>query len=192
MTDDRTTSAANRSRPRAGFLERVLGITSKSGQLGCMAIPAIPVLIVIGLVMGQSDESASPSMPPVTSAEMPLPPKPVEYIAYTTDQKAMICRAGMAMMFGRNVRTLKASEVTAGVTRISYRTPDDRKLWKLDCQVDGEKIVWRTVDAFGSNGPGPWRDRPDDDTLTFKLSGKAVAVTEYYVDGSTATETYKF
>lgn len=109
---------------------------------------------------------------------------------YTPDQLSMICRAGIAAEFGRSHKIMKATMQDDGLVRVSYRRPDDNKLWKSDCKVEGDRIVWRTVDAFGDNGPGRWRTTADDDVLTFKIEGKAVTTNSS--DGSSASETYRF
>jgi hypothetical protein len=102
----------------------------------------------------------------------------------------MMCRAGIAAEFGRSPKIMKASEVEEGLTRVEYRRPDDDKLWKSDCRIEGNRIVWRTVDAFSGSGPGRWRTSAEDDVLTFTIEGKSVTTTSS--DGSSANETYRF
>ena len=42
---------------------------------------------------------------------------------------------------------------------ISYIRSDDQKLFKYECKLDGENIVWRGEDIFAPDeGLGRWRD----------------------------------
>ncbi|MEH3099982.1 hypothetical protein [Sphingomonas adhaesiva] len=187
--------SGERAGETAGFLERVFGITSPAGRIGCIATAAAPLVIGMAFLALPDRKASNPgnglSMPPVSSAEMVKPAPVASYTTYSALEKAKVCRAATAMMFGRDVNTINATQV-GGLTRISYRRPDDNKLWKLDCQLDDEFVVWRPVDAFGNDGPGRWRTSPEDDKMTFVMEGRMVAITLHYVDGSTATETYRF
>ena len=109
---------------------------------------------------------------------------------YTPEQLSMICRAGIAAEFGRSHKIMRAKAQGDGLIRVTYNRPDDGKLWKSDCKVEGSRIVWRTVDAFGDNGAGRWRTGPDDDVLTFTLQGKSVTTDSR--TGMSASETYRF
>jgi len=44
------------------------------------------------------------------------------------------------------------------IARISYRRPADGKIFKYECRLDGNSIIWRGVDIFAQGeGPGRWR-----------------------------------
>lgn len=44
------------------------------------------------------------------------------------------------------------------IVGISYRRPADGKMFKYECRIDGEAIIWRGVDIFRpGEGPGRWR-----------------------------------
>jgi hypothetical protein len=107
---------------------------------------------------------------------------------YTAKQTSMICRAGIAAEFGRDPKIMTAKTIDSGLMRVSYRRPDDRTLWKSDCRIEGDRIVWRTVDASPGSGPGRWRTGEYDDVLTFAIKGKSV--TTHSSDGSSASDTY--
>lgn len=112
--------------------------------------------------------------------------------SYSVAERSMICRAGIAKVMGRDPATMKATDKGKGITAIQYRRPDDNKLWKSECRLEGDRIIWRGVDSFGNDGPGRWRDLPEDGTLTFALEGKRVTVAETYSDGSVVPETFNF
>lgn len=93
---------------------------------------------------------------------------------------------------GRDPDTMAAKARSGGLVRVQYHRPDDNKLWKSECRLEGNRIIWRGVDSFGNDGPGRWRDLPEDGTLTFTLKGTIVAITEGYSDGTSSEETFRF
>lgn len=151
--------------------------------LGCLAIPVAGILAAIfGISQcSKTDPVASDATAVAEQTSSPF---------YTADQRSMICRAGIAAVFGRDPKTMTVRDLGGDVTRIEYRRTDDHKLWKSDCRIDDDRIVWRGVDAFGDNGPGRWREGSDDEILTFKMEGNAVTTNSS--DGSSASETYNF
>lgn len=161
------------------------GPGAKRGCLGSMALLAV----VLCLTVATCSLSPSTDAPPTPIAEQEQVP-PSATAAYTTDQLSMICRAGIAAEFARSPKIMTAREIEPGMMRIEYRRPNDPKLWKNDCRVEGNRIVWRTVDASPGSGAGRWRTTENDDVLTFKLEGNAV--TTESSDGSSASETYRF
>jgi hypothetical protein len=93
---------------------------------------------------------------------------------------ASICKAGIAETFGHSPSIMKVLSNEGGIVRIRYNRPDDGKRWTNDCRVEGNRIIWRTVDAFPGDGPGIWRTRPSDEILTFEIKGKRIVLnTEY-------------
>jgi len=103
------------------------------------------------------------------------------------DKVASICKAGIAELFGHPPKIMKAASISDGIVRVSYRRPDDGKLFKNDCQLQGNHIMWRGFDISPGSGPGRWRNNPADEVLTFKVKGKTVELLTTYSDGSTAT-----
>jgi hypothetical protein len=101
-----------------------------------------------------------------------------------------VCKGAIAAMMGRDVRTIHHDQTKSGIAYVSYVRPDDGKLWKNRCRIDGKKVIWSTVDAFGpGSGFGPWRNRPEDEQITYQIKGKSVTITEAYSDGSKSTNT---
>nr|WP_052814195.1 hypothetical protein [Sphingomonas melonis] len=160
---------------------------------GCFAIP---ILGIIGITFLATTRCSQPTevVPSVTTAEStavpdmlasPMPTKPLTFA-----ERSMICRAGIAAVMGRDPKTMKASKTSDDIIRIQYRRPDDGKLWKSECKLVGDRIVWRGVDSFGNDGPGRWRDGPYDEILTYTFDGNSV--TTHSSDGSSTNATYRF
>ena len=105
----------------------------------------------------------------------------------TTDKMQGVCKAAVARLFGHSPKIMKAS-TAMDVTRVSYRRPDDGKLFTNDCQLEGNKVMWRSVNSSPGSGPGPWRVRADDEVITFIIEGPTVKLTTRYSDGSVTTE----
>lgn len=124
-------------------------------------------------------ETASVVMPQQTATPTVLKP----------EQLTSVCKAAFANMFGHSPKIMKATSKEVEIVRVSYHRPDDRKLFTNDCRVEGNRIIWRSVDAFPGDGPGRWRTSSDDDVLSFVIDGKKVTITTTYSDGSSAAET---
>ena len=134
-----------------------------------------------------SPQEAGPSAADLARADADLGvvPSKVEPTKPLTPAKtASICKAAIAELFGHSPRIMKTAPF-GGVTRVLYRRPDDGKLWTNDCKLEGDRIMWRSVDVV----PGRWRNDPADEVLTFKVTGKSVELLTTYSDGSTATAT---
>lgn len=189
--------------PNAGWLERTFGITSTAGKIGCMS-PLLVPLLLIGYCSYRSAESnradeaqaraeaAQGAVDELASNPAPYQPSKFAGPPLTDKQRTMVCKAGIAILMGRDPKTMTATPQGGGLTRIQYRRPDDNKLWKTDCRIDGSRFMWRGVDSFGDDGPGRWRDSADDEVITFAINGKKVTMTETFSDGSVVKETYRF
>jgi len=71
------------------------------------------------------------------------------------------CKKYISERMGRPVASMRVdgSETSEGLVAISYVRNDDQKLFKYECKLDGDNIVWRGVDIFGpGEGPGRWRE----------------------------------
>lgn len=101
-------------------------------------------------------------------------------------QVRSVCKAAVAQMFGHSPSIMKATGDE--LIRVTYRRPDDGKSFTNECKLEGDRIVWRSVDATPGAGLGPWRTRDGDDDLRFQVDGKRVKITTTYSDGSIVTE----
>jgi hypothetical protein len=71
------------------------------------------------------------------------------------------CKKYISELMGRPVALMRVdrSETSEGSVSISYVRNDDQKLFKYECKLEGDNIVWRGVDIFGpGEGPGRWRE----------------------------------
>lgn len=113
------------------------------------------------------------------------------------EQFSFVCRAIIATLMGRELEIISVDDVQNGVAGrivyLSYIRPNDGTLWKNRCMLEGGRVIWSTVDAFGPNtGFGRWRNDPVDPILTFTQSGSEVEILESYSDGSQTKRIFLF
>jgi hypothetical protein len=156
---------------------------------------SLPAFLFLALVAcsGRHQDAEDSLVAAPDAATLPAPSASSGIVApaLTATQLSSVCKAAIASSFGRSASIMRVVSNEGGVVRIRYNRPDDKTLWTNDCRVEGDRIVWRTVDAFGGAGPGVWRTRPDDDVLTFRTRGKKVDIVTRYAGGSeTNTATF--
>lgn len=90
-----------------------------------------------------------------------------------------ICRTAIALIAGREPKSLQATQNADGVVFITYVRPIDNFIWTYRCRIDGNRITW-------ASEPGRWRDGPKDDTIIFEIvgAGSQLHLIESNVDGS--------
>lgn len=108
----------------------------------------------------------------------------------TRAQLASVCKAAIAETFAQPLKIMKVASNEGGIARVRYNRPSDGKRWTNDCRVEGNRIIWRTVDAFKGDGPGVWRTRPEDEVTTFRIDGGNVTITTKYPDNAPISSTY--
>lgn len=79
-----------------------------------------------------------------------------------------ICKAGIAVVMGRDPRTMTAF-TSAGEVHISYIRPSDGTRWRTKCKLDGSKIIWASDMPTDT---GRWRTDPEDGLLLYEISGE--------------------
>lgn len=109
----------------------------------------------------------------------------------TSAQLASVCKAAIAETFAQPLKIMKIASNEGGIVRVRYNRPSDGKRWTNDCRVEGERIIWRTVDAFKGDGPGVWRTRPEDEVTTFRIDGGNVNIITKYPDNAPTSSIYK-
>lgn len=137
-------------------------------------------------------EDARPSPADIAKADADIGVAPSDAVStkpLDAEQMASICKAGIAELFGHSPEIMNAALQGEGIVRISYKRPDDGKLFKNDCQLQGDRIMWRGIDISPGSGPGRWRNEPADEALTFTVREGSVVLLTTYSDGSTATAT---
>ena len=116
-----------------------LSIVKKSSRL--IGIKAISVLALVGVSLqacGQPDVKTVPKV-----------------------DLGSACKKYIGELMGRPVSSMNIDRVEddGSLVAISYVRSDDQKIFKYECKLDGENIVWRGVDIFApGEGPGRWRD----------------------------------
>jgi hypothetical protein len=94
---------------------------------------------------------------------------PTETTASHKVDLASACKRFVGELMGRDPEIMKAVDNGTQVVSVSYARPADGKLWKYECKVDGEMIIWRGVDVFGpGQGPGRWRVEDAKPLVSFK------------------------
>lgn len=137
---------------------------------------AITALCLIALTGCERMEQGTPE-----SAVSTAPPELSQQAKAVGPAKAaIICKAGIAKLFQQPASTMNAERLADGITRISYRRSSDNTLWKNDCRLEDNRIVWRAVDASPGSGPGRWRDDPADGVMTYKIDGERIEVMETF------------
>jgi hypothetical protein len=105
-------------------------------------------------------------------------------------QRRTICRAAVAKMMGQEIGIMKVSGVRGPVVSIFYNRPSDRKLWKVDCELDGNDIGWRYVDATPDSGYGDWKMVGEmGETMSFELNEGSVTIIQNF-NGERDSQTY--
>lgn len=159
--------------------------------MGAIALPCV-LSACSGSAPQPRAEGARPSATDIAKADADMgvvPTKTEPSKSLTADEVASICKAGIAELFGHSPKIMKAASISDGIVRVSYRRPDDGKLFKNDCRLQGNRIMWRGFDISPGSGPGRWRNDPADEVLTFTVTGRSVELLTTYSDGSTATAT---
>ena len=118
-------------------------------------------------------------------------PGPPEVSPLVPEDLRRVCRAAIADLNGQDPSITKVVSEDAGTIRIRYTRPSDGKVWTNDCRIEGDRIVWRTVNAFGAgSGEGRWRSDPADEVLTYRAQGDRVTITTTFSGEEPASETY--
>ncbi len=94
-----------------------------------------------------------------------------------------ICKAGIAVVMGRDPGTMKIDRVQKDVVFLSYVRAGDRKRWTYKCKLEGQKILWGADD-------GRWRTHPADSVITFDTETASLMVVERFSDGSSTKKTF--
>ena len=116
-----------------------LSIVKKSSHL--IGIKAISVLALVGVFLQACGQPEVKTVPKVDLSSA--------------------CKKYIGELMGRPVSSMNIDRVEddGSLVAISYVRSDDQKIFKYECKLDGENIVWRGVDIFApGEGPGRWRD----------------------------------
>jgi len=100
--------------------------------------------------------------------------------------QAFVCRAAIAEIMGRPIGIIEA-ERRGDVFWTTYIRPDDGTRWTNVCRLDGDNIVWASVN---DGEIGRWRTDPLDGEVIFVLDDAGVTITEEFSDGSSASDMF--
>lgn len=124
---------------------------------------------------------------PVTPAE---PEQAVNKLSVADTSR--VCRAAIADLNGHQPSLMKGVREDRDGVRIRYARPSDGKVWTNDCRLVGDRVMWRTVDAFGpGSGEGRWRSDPADEGVTFSVAGDEITITTAFPGEAPGSETYR-
>lgn len=124
----------------------------------------------------------------VVASTVTSPPSPIAELS--SDDRKRVCRAAIADMNGHSPDIVKVRASSGDSVVVRYNRPDDGKAWTNECRFEGDRVIWRTIGAFGGTEPGRWRTHPADETIKFALEGSDVTITTSYPDGSGGSKTY--
>lgn len=111
-------------------------------------------------------------------------PLPTGAVAYQVEA----CKAAIAVIMGRDPKTMSGKLVAGDLAHISYIRKDDGKRWQNRCRADStSKLTWAAFDAFGDGKQGRWRT---EESIDFKVEGKKLTVTVNQF-GEPQTETFE-
>lgn len=80
------------------------------------------------------------------------------------------CRSYISKIMGKDLKiiTVDYHRKSDDVVGVSYIRPSDGKLWKYECGLSEDMIVWRGVDLFSQGeGPGRWRTEDAEPVSAF-------------------------
>ncbi|WP_156402422.1 hypothetical protein [Caulobacter sp. Root1472] len=127
-----------------------------------------------------------------TTAPSPRDPIAAQYAASTAAAKqagvGRICRAAIATVMGRDPSTIKAAPAPDATTdqgmtvRTRYTRASDGTVWRNECSVAGNRVLWAAVDADGSVG----RKRLEDQ-IYFRAEGHNITI-QLEMDGQRVSE----
>jgi hypothetical protein len=96
-----------------------------------------------------------------------------------------VCKAGIATTMARDPAIIEASGADTGVIVLSYKRPSDKETWVYGCEIKQNRIIW------WSSG-GRKRTHPDDDKITFEITGDQIHITNRFGDESAKEKTYSW
>lgn len=154
----------------------------------------ISVAIALGTLLCACGAESGPQAASSTDASPPAAPE--RTVAWRAPEHPVsdaelgrICRATVAATMGRPVEIISVDRSSGGEADVRYTREEDRSVWKTRCRIDGDRVTWRGIDAFGpGSGLGRWRDGPYDSRITVAIFETRIRITETFEDGVTVHE----
>ncbi|UOO89158.1 hypothetical protein LVJ82_17205 [Vitreoscilla massiliensis] len=166
--------------------------------VGCLAAFIAYVILSVWSDWGED----KPNTESTSQQVKPVPQAPVQEVNSASDSSKSvappvvskpvfsdieICKATNAILFGRDVKIMKVANEKDLI--IYYLRPNDNSKWSNQCKIEGNSIVWRSVQPDGSFGR--WRTDAEDEKLSFVIEGDKITITKQYSDGSNSAKTYQ-
>lgn len=140
---------------------------------------------------GNAYEAAPPDKPARNASAVSADAEPARTVQISETDQKRICRTVIADMNGHPPRIVEVVSSAGGIVRVRYTRPSDGRVWTNECRIEGGRILWRTVDAFGpGSGLGRWRTDPRDEVFTYSIAGDRVSITTTFPGEPPSTETY--
>lgn len=90
------------------------------------------------------------------------------------DHIVAACKGTLALMNGRDVTTFSGRKIDDRTAHVSWRSPDDGKLWQARCEMIGtNRLRWAAYNAFGDGKQGRWRD---EDAIEVRVDGDLLRI----------------
>lgn len=104
-------------------------------------------------------------------------------VAQEASERAMICKAAVATVMGRDPAIIKIGQDGDEIVSLSYRRSGEQKLWSYRCKIVADRVIWAA-------DPGRWRDHPQDERITYRADKVKIYIAETYGDGSKTEKSF--
>jgi hypothetical protein len=104
---------------------------------------------------------------------------------------ARVCRATVAALNDLDTGIVNVSGNSGELVQVRYTDAGDGNVWTNECRVIGNRVILRTIEAFGpQSGKGRWRTAPMDEIITYRIEGPEVSITTRFSETSSATKRF--
>ena len=146
------------------------------------------VMIAVGQLIDESDRKHSSAMcitGQIRSAPEATATKLADVGRFSTEQ---ICKAGVALMYGRDVGIMSAEE-SGDHVRITYTRPTDDKDMSYRCRLENDLILTWDDSIAGARWYG---NLADDTKLAFRVSGADLVIQDVIRGSVNRKKSYSF
>lgn len=148
----------------------------------------IAAAVVLGALAACGGSSSSVNEPADAvspgAEEAPSTPASTPPVAFGDHQIGRVCRAAIGAIMARDPANIRVDSVSDGIAQVSYARFEDGKVWKNRCRIEGDRVIWGTIDAHGPDaGYGRWHDGPADEVVTFQIIEPNVLISQAYKSG---------
>jgi len=150
-------------------------------------------LLASSIALAQCGESEETYTAP-REAAAPQPPDPAAAAGadkLAAPDLARVCRATVAALNDLDPDIVNVGGNNGELVQVRYTDANDGEVWTNECRVIGNRVILRTIEAFGpQSGKGRWRTAPMDEVITYAIKGSEVSITTKYSETSSSTETF--